>query len=139
MQTSSDRLLRRTLKGNAVFSVLSGAALVAFAGPFAALATHQPVAVAGLDLAIVFELLGAGVVLFGLLCGFIATRQTLPAGLARIVFAADLAWVLGSAVALALPASWTTLGIAGIVGVALIVADLALLEYLGLRRLDAAA
>ena len=139
MQISSDRLLRRTLKGNAAFSVISGAALVAFAGPFAARATRQPVTVAGLDLALVFEILGVGVVLFGLLCGFIATRESLPAGLARIVFAADLAWVLGSAVALALPASWTTLGIAGIVAVALIVADLAVLEYLGLRRLDAAA
>ncbi len=139
MNASSDRLLRRTLKGNAVFSVISGAILVAFAQPFAGLATSEPIAVAGLDLAIVFELLGAGVVLFGLLCAFIASRPQMPAGLARVIFAADIAWVLGSAVALMLPASWTTLGVAGIVVVALVVADLAILEYLGLRRLEAAA
>ena len=139
MPASSDRLLRRTLKGNAVFSVISGVALIAFAGPFAALATREPVAVAGLSLAIVFELLGAGVVLFGLLCAYIATRPALPVGLARIVFAADLAWVLGSAVVLLLPASWTGLGVTGIAVVALVVADLAILEYLGLRRLEAAA
>jgi hypothetical protein len=46
--------------------------------------------------------------------------------------------VAGSALVLALPASWTTAGMAGIAVVALIVADLAILEYLGLRRLKAA-
>ena len=62
MNASSDRLLRRTLWGNAVFSVVSGAVLVAFAGPFAAIGDAGPVALVGLDLAIVFELLGIGVV-----------------------------------------------------------------------------
>lgn len=138
MTASSDRLLRRTLWGNAVFSVISGAVLVACATPFAAWATHAPVSVAGLDLAVVFELLGLGVVLFGVLCGWVASRPVLPAGLARMIFAADIAWVAVSALVLLLPASWTTAGIAGIVVVGLIVADLAILEYLGLRRLSAA-
>jgi hypothetical protein len=135
---ASDRLLRRTLWGNAVFSVISGAVLVACATPFAAWATHTPVTVAGLELAIVFELLGLGVVAFGALCGWAASREILPRGLARLIFAADIAWVVGSALALMLPAAWTGLGIAGIVVIALIVADLAVLEYLGLRRLNAA-
>jgi hypothetical protein len=134
----SDRLLRRTLWGNAAFSVISGAVLVAFAGPFASWATHEPVSVAGLDLAIVFELLGLGVIAFGALCGWAASRATLPRGLAQVIFAADIAWVAGSGLALMLPAAWTGLGIAGIAIVALIVADLAVLEYLGLRRLNAA-
>jgi len=135
---ASDRLLRRTLWGNAVFSVISGAVLVAFAGPFANWATHEPVSVAGLDLAIVFELLGLGVVLFGALCGWAASRETLPQGVVRLIFAADIAWVAGSVLVLMLPAAWTGMGIAGIAVVALIVADLAILEYLGLRRLSAA-
>jgi hypothetical protein len=135
---ASDRLLRRTLWGNAVFSVISGAVLVACATPFAAWATHAPVSVAGLELAIVFELLGLGVVAFGALCGWAASREILPRGLARLIFVADIAWVVGSALALMLPAAWTGLGIAGIVVIALIVADLAVLEYLGLRRLNAA-
>jgi hypothetical protein len=135
---ASDRLLRRTLWGNAVFSVISGAVLVACATPFAAWATHTPVTVAGLELAIVFELLGLGVVAFGALCAWAASREILPRGLARLIFVADIAWVVGSALALTLPAAWTGLGIAGIVVVALIVADLAVLEYLGLRRLNAA-
>jgi hypothetical protein len=138
MTASSDRLLRRTLWGNAVFSVISGTILAAFATPFAAIAAHEPVTLAGLDLAIVFELLGVGVILFGALCAWIASRPMLPNGLARLVFAADIAWVVASAVVLVLPASWTMAGIAGIAVVALVVADLAILEYLGLRRLEAA-
>ena len=137
MNASSDRLLRRTLWGNAVFSVISGAALVAFATPFARLATEAPLSVAGLDLALVFELLGLGVVAFGAICAWAASRETLPRSWAQLIFAADIAWVVGSALVLMLPAAWTTAGIAGIAVVALIVADLAVLEYLGLRRLTA--
>ena len=138
MTVSSDRLLRRTLWGNAAFSVISGATLAVFAGPFARAATDAPVSVLGLDLAILFELLGVGVVAFGALCAWIASRAELPQGLARFIFVADIAWVAGSVLVLALPASWTTAGIAGIVVLAAIVADLAILEYLGLRKMSAA-
>jgi hypothetical protein len=138
MTASSDRLLRRTLWGNAAFSVISGAALAVFAGPFARAATDAPVSVLGLDLAILFELLGVGVVAFGALCAWIASRPELPQGWARLILAADIAWVAGSAAVLALPASWTTAGIAGIVVLAAIVADLAILEYLGLRKMRTA-
>ncbi len=138
MTASSDRLLRRTLWGNAAFSVVSGAGLAILAGPFARAAASAPVSVLGLDLAILFELLGLGVVAFGALCAWAASRETLPQGLARLIFAADIAWVAGSVLVLALPASWTTAGIAGIVVVALIVADFVILEYLGLRRIGTA-
>lgn len=138
MTASSDRLLRRTLWGNAAFSVISGAALAVFAGPFARAATDAPVSVLGLDLAILFELLGVGVVAFGALCAWIASRPELPQGWARLILAADIAWVAGSVLVLALPASWTTAGIAGIVVLAAVVADLAILEYLGLRKISAA-
>jgi hypothetical protein len=138
MNASSDRLLRRTLWGNAVFSVVSGAGLAIFAGPFARAAAHGPVEVAGLDLAIVLELLGLGVIAFGALCAWVASRETLPHAWARVIFAADIAWVAGSILVLALPATWTMAGFIGIVAVALVVADLAILEYLGLRRLGTA-
>jgi hypothetical protein len=139
MSASPDRLLRRTLRANAAFSVLSGAALAVFAGPLAGLAAHRPTTLAGLELAMVFELVGLGVVAFGILCGWIASRPAIPRGWARAVLAADLAWVLASVLVLALPATWTTAGIAGIVVVALVVADIAVLEYLGLRRLGPAS
>lgn len=139
MNASSDRLLRRTLWANAVLSVGSGAVLAAFAGPFARLATQAPVEVLGLDLAILFELLGLGFVVFGALCAWVASRPAMPVGWARAIFALDASWVAISAVLLMLPASWTTAGIAGIVVIALVVADLAILEYLGLRKIAAAA
>ena len=136
MNASTDRLLRRTLWGNAAFSVVSGAILAAFAGPFARMAAQGPVSLLGLDLAIVFELLGLGVIAFGALCAWIASRETLPVAWARVVFAGDVAWVAGSVLVLALPATWTMAGFVGIVVVALIVADFAILEYLGLRRVS---
>jgi Na+/melibiose symporter-like transporter len=138
MTASTDRLLRRTLWGNAAFSVVSGATLAIFAGPFAKAAAHAPVTVLGIDLAIAFELLGLGVVAFGALCAWVASRETLPRGLARLIFLGDVAWVAGSVLVLALPATWTTAGVMGIVVLAVIVADVAILEYLGLRRLGSA-
>jgi len=138
MTASSDRLLRRTLWANAALSVGSGAVLAAFATPFATMATHAPLQVLGLDLALVMELLGLGFVAFGALCAWVASRTAMPIGWARTIFVLDASWVAISAVVLMLPASWTVAGIAGIVVVALIVADLAILEYLGLRRLGTA-
>ena len=91
MNASADRLLRRTLWGNAAFSVVSGGVLAIFAEPFARAATDAPVSVMGLDLAILFELLGVGVVAFGALCAWIASRPELPQGWARFIFAADIA------------------------------------------------
>jgi hypothetical protein len=138
MNASADRLLRRTLWGNATFSVISGATLAIFAGPFATAATDAPVSVMRLELAILLELLGVGIIAFGALCAWIASRPDLPQAWVRAILAADLVWVAGSLLALALPASWTTAGIAGIVVLAVIVADLAILEYLGLRKMSAA-
>ncbi len=138
MTASSDRLLRRTLWANAILSVGSGALLAALAGPFAKLATHAPLQVLGLDLAIVLELLGLGFVAFGAVCGWVASRPEMPLGWARAIFVLDTSWVAISVVILMLPASWTVAGIAGIVAIALVVADLAILEYLGLRRIGTA-
>ena len=138
MTASSDRLLRRTLWANAILSVGSGALLAALAEPFAAMATHAPLQVLGLDLALVLELLGLGFVAFGAVCGWVASRPDMPLGCARAIFVLDASWVAISAVILMLPASWTVAGIAGIVVIALVVADLAILEYLGLRRIGIA-
>ena len=137
VSATSETLLRRTLWGNAVFSVVSGAGLALFATPFAAAASADKISVLGLDLAILIELLGLGVIAFGVVCGWVAKRDPLPLAWAQAIFAADIAWVLGSLVVLSLPASWTVAGFAGIAMLALIVADLAVLEYLGLRRLAA--
>ncbi|SJZ95805.1 hypothetical protein SAMN02745126_03050 [Enhydrobacter aerosaccus] len=138
MAVPADRLLRRTLRFNAVFSVLSGAIMVGLAGPLAQAAADGPVSIAGLDLPIVIELLGLEVAAFGALCAWIASRPIAPLAWARLVLAADVGWVAGSVIVLLLPAAWTTAGIVGIVVPALIVADLAVLEFLGLRRIKTA-
>ena len=138
MTASSDRLLRRTLWGNAAFSVISGATLAIFAGPFAgrppmrlcrSWASTSPSCSSCWAWASWPSARSAP--------GLPRARRCRRAGRA-LIFAADIAWVAGSVLVLALPASWTTAGIAGIVVLALIVADLAILEYLGLRRLSAA-
>lgn len=138
MTASSDRLLRRTLWANAILSMGSGALLAALATPLAKMATHAPLQVLGMDFALVLELLGLGFVAFGAVCGWVASRPEMPLGWARAIFVLDASWVAISAVLLMLPASWTRAGIAGIVVIALVVADLAILEYLGLRRIGIA-
>jgi len=79
------------------------------------------------------------VIAFGALCAWVASPETLPLAWARVIFAADLAWVVASILVLAVPATWSMAGFVGIGVVALIVADLAVLEYLGLRRLGTAS
>jgi len=137
MAASADRLLRRTLWGNAIFSAASGVVMAAFAVPLTRLAVQEAGAISGPDFALVLELLGLGLIAFGLACAWIASRPTLPRTWAQVVFAADLVWVVGSLLVLGLPSMWTAIGLAGMVIQALIVADFVVLEYLGLRRLGA--
>lgn len=135
MNASNDRLLRRTLWANAGLSIASGAALALFAGPIARLAAVAPVSVAGLDLPALLALVGIGFVAFGAACAWVATREVLPVAWGRAIFALDAGYVAISAVLLALPGVWTTAGLVVIAVMGLIVADLAILEYLGLRRI----
>ena len=135
MSASTDRLLRRTLWANAGLSIASGAALAIFAGPFARLAASSPVTAAGLGLPTLLALLGIGFVAFGGLCAWVASRPVLPVAWGRAIFVLDAGWVAISAVLLSLPGVWSTAGLVGIAGMALVVADLAILEYLGLRRI----
>lgn len=133
-----DHLLRRTLYGNAVFSLVGGAALALFAATLARASVAAPATALGLGLGTVIALLGIGVVGFGAICWFIASRPAMPVALARIVLWADIGWVAGSALLLALAApSLTGWGFALIIGLAVVVADLAVFEWLGLRRMAA--
>lgn len=135
---SPDHLLRRTLYGNAAFSVLSGAALALFAGSLARASVAAPATLLGLPLGMAILLLGIGVIGFGAICWFVASRPAMPVALARVILWADIGWVAGSALLLALGApTLTGWGFALIIGLAIVVADLAIFEWLGLRRLAA--
>lgn len=138
MSAQSDRLLRTTLNINAVFTALSGFALVLFAAPLARLLTPAT-AVAGLPVDTILMLLGAGLVLFGLAAGWIARGVPISMPLARAIFWADVAWVAGTVLLLLAAGSWFSLGgLIAVIAVGLVVADFATFEYLGLRRLRAA-
>ncbi|MBV9834054.1 MAG: hypothetical protein JO055_06600 [Alphaproteobacteria bacterium] len=135
---SHDHLLRRTLYGNAAFSVVSGAVLAIFAGTLVRVSVAASDTWLGSALGTVVLLLGLGVIGFGAICWFIASRPQMPVWLARVILWADIGWVAGSALVLVLGASALTgWGLALVIAPALVVADLAIFEWLGLRRMAA--
>jgi len=136
MSMVPDRLLRLTLRGNAIFSGLSGVALALFASSFATLLTPAQEVVAGLPVSTLLRVLGLGLVLFGIAVGIAASQPVLSAALGQAFFWADVAWVLGTCVLLLLAAPvFTVTGLVLVIVVGLVVADFAAFEYWGLRRL----
>ena len=119
--------LRRVLLVDAATCLATGALLVIDAAPLASM------------LALPFELLRyAGFSLFpiAVFMALVATRATPPRAGVWLVIAGNVAWVLGSALVMAL-CSPTLLGYAFVGAQAAAVALLAELEYVGLRRLAA--
>ncbi|UCG40973.1 MAG: hypothetical protein JSV07_01580 [Acidimicrobiia bacterium] len=117
--------LRTVLRANSAFSLTSGAALV-----FGAFVLDDLLGLPAGWLAA----LGAGVAAFGLLVRRLSDPDPVPTGAALFVIAADLSWVIGTAVVLlAFPdlLSATGMWVFGIIG--LFVLDFALLQALGLR------
>lgn len=134
---SKASLLRRVLRGNAAFSILSGALIALFSGPVAAFLGIAETPIVGLFSGQVLMLeIGLGVLLFGLAVGFVATRPTINRRWAQAILVADVTWVLLSAALLL--GQWLPLTTAGSWAV-LIVADIvtafAIAEYVGLRRM----
>lgn len=124
----NERLLRRTLTANAGFSLLSAVVMIVAAGPLARLL--GPAVPTWLVAAI-----GLAIVPFAVGVWWAARRTVLRRAEVMVIFAMDLAWVAVSAVLLlALPELLSVTG-RWLVGlVALVVADFAVLEYLGMRR-----
>lgn len=123
----SAALLRRTLAANAIFSGLSGAAMIVLSGPFDRFM--------GLGLSWLFIVIGVGLLGFAGLIGLNLRRSQLNRAEAWLTVASDVAWVAASAVIVfGYPDLLSTGGkwLVGVVAVA--VADFALFQYLGLRR-----
>ncbi|HNP72631.1 MAG TPA: hypothetical protein PKK15_16030 [Kouleothrix sp.] len=125
------RLLRRTLFADALFSTLGGAGMLLAAGPIAAwlgLGAGWPIALIGLD-----------VLILGVWIGYEARRTPIAAGRVRLMLALNIAWVVASVLLLLFdPFGLTTAGKWAVAGLADAAAVVALLEYLGLRRLSRA-
>lgn len=129
--------LRLVLRLNAGSSLLIGAAMAAAPGPLAALCLTGPGAVAGLDGAGWIRLVGLALLPFA---GFVLWVAGRPAGrpaLVRAICVLDWAWVLGSAVLLAVgwqAFTWTGAILVDLMAVA--VAGFAVLQarFLGAAR-----
>ena len=121
-----DSLLRRALRGNALFSALSGLTLLVAAGPLAPV-----LGVPGLALRVV----GAVLLPFAVGLWLNARRATVVRAEAWLAVALDLAWVGGS-VALIGAELWPleTAGVVAVIAVAAVVLGFAGLQALGLVR-----
>lgn len=122
-----DTLLRRALATNALFSGLSGVAMIAFSGPLDRFM--------GLGHSWLLIVIGTGLVGFAALIGLNLRRPNLNRTEAWLTTASDVAWVVASAIIVfGFPDVLSTGGkwLIGLVAVG--VADFALFQFIGLRR-----
>lgn len=120
------RLLRYSLRANAVFSLLSGGILVAAAGPLAEFL--------GLVEARQSSGLGANLIVFAALLFGLAAQRSIRLWLAGCVVGGDVAWVLASA-GLIVAGPLSASANAAVALVASVVLLFAILQYAGMRRL----
>ncbi len=122
------RLLRLALRSNAVFSALSAIVFTAASGAIASFLGFLPTQQ-------VF-LLGVQLAVFAVWLTWLSTRAAVPRWQVWLIIALDVLWVAGSFQLVLASPSGLTVGGKWVVGmIADIVALLALLQFLGLRRL----
>lgn len=122
-------LLSRTLRGNSVFSIISGLALTFGAAP---IASFMGIA----DASLIIAVIGVGILGFAAFLWTIIAKSLLDRRLAAAVFIMDVAWVVISLVVLVTDAfSLSTGGRWAVLIVADVVAVFAILEFVGMRRL----
>ena len=127
--SSSSGILQVALLANGAFSGISGFAVMLFAPQVNAwLGTADAVP----DAALVFG--GGGLCGYALFLFFVAMSAKIPALSVKVAIGADIGWVVGSAVLLALfPEAVSPVGFWVVAIIAVIVAIFALLQYVGLR------
>lgn len=133
---SNDAVLRRVLLANALFSTITAFACLFAAQGIADALFATEFSLLGLSPAETIFELGIGLLAFATVVALIATRNTLGRRWAKPVIAADLLWVLDSAVLLAVyPGHFTPMGFEIVLIVAVIVALFAVGQSLGLALL----
>ncbi len=124
---TGDLLLRRSLVANAVFSAVSG--LVLAVGSYA-IAPRL-----GIEPSWIVLIVGLGLLPFAYDLFTNATKDRVDLGKAKTAITGDIAWVAGSIVILAIdPTGLTIAGFVTIALVAAVVAEFAVLQWLGYRR-----
>ena len=127
---TESKLLRYALRGNGIFSAISGATLLVAAKP---LATFM-----GLDWPLALTITGIILLPYGALLLWVATQAEIDRGFAKTAVLLDALWVIGSIILLL--TNWLNLSTAGNWTVALLaesVLTFAILQAVGLRRLTA--
>jgi hypothetical protein len=129
--SDSSQFLRKAFRGNAIFSALSGIVFVVANGLVAAiLNAYEQLGE--------IQLVGASLLAFSALLFFLASRESISSALTLGVIGADLAWVVGSW--LAVGAGMTSGGgMWAVLTVADVVLLFAILQWLGLRKMTAAS
>ena len=122
------RFLRMSLRGNALFSTLSGIAFVLLSGTIAAILGDYP---AGYVLAVGFQLL-----VFAGALAWLSSQAEISTPLTIGVIVADCLWVLGTGVVVYAD-FFTRQGNILLLGLADVVLLLAILQFLGVRRMKA--
>jgi hypothetical protein len=122
-------LLRQTLRGNSIFSIVSGLAITFGAAP---IASFLGIA----DDSLIIAIIGIVILAFAALVWTIQAKTMIDRQAALTIFVMDVIWVVVSLVILVTNAfSLSTEGRWAILIVADIVAVFAVLEFVGLRRL----
>lgn len=130
VNTVNDRLLRTALRGNGLFSAVSGVVLVVASRPLAQFI--------GLPWPSVLLITGILLLLYALDLFWFTSRETLNLTFAWIAIDLDVAWVIGSvALLLTDPVGFTVAGKWFIGLIAEVVALFAIAQWLGVRRLKA--
>ena len=123
----SDDLLRNTLRGNALFSILSAVVAIAGATSLADfLGLKQPVALA---------IVGAVLVGHAAILWWGSAQATISRWLAWYAIEGDVGWIIATIIILIVdPWSFSTGGKWLLAGIADVVSVFAILQYIGLRR-----
>lgn len=121
-------LLRKALLSNAVFSTLTGVEMLLF-----------PEAISrfiGFSAPGQLRELGVSLLLFAAVVTFTATRRPIRLWAAGMISAMDIVWVLGTVALLGMRSDlFNTAGVISAALVAVVVADFAVFQIIGIRRL----
>jgi hypothetical protein len=125
----NDRLLRTALRGNGVFSIISGAAFILLAQGIAEFLGVSP------DAFILIALVGLGLLGYAAALLWYTGRADIPPSFAMGAVIADALWVIGSIALLIFdPFNFSTAGRWAVLIIADAVGVFAILQYVGLRR-----
>ncbi|MFK8001706.1 MAG: hypothetical protein AB8H86_19080 [Polyangiales bacterium] len=126
----NERIVRRALGANAVFSLCTGVSLLLFASSLGPRLGVHP--------AWVLQVIGAALVPFGLGVAFVAKQKPLRASWVAAISLMDAGWVVGTLMlALFWPGVMNQVGWTATVVVALFVDAFCIAQLVGLRRLTA--